>query len=431
MTIPAALIHPSRDDLYNELHARPLPVIKHPVRISHIALLVDEQQQLQDFAHLQRLCRLYSVNPPEANANSFSAVLGDLELRWERHLEFVAYTFMRPGRSDAPFTNTAWSLLPASWIEGLCGQLVVAVNVELTTDGTDTWSREVLTAGFEGQRTIRANLAHGAATLVSAFRLHDGGFGHMVMQTEGLRPSQQGRLVQRVLEFETYRLMAMLSARMARDLAPVLGGMDRDLANIITKLSTADHVNKERALLDELTNMAARVEQYRAQTTSRFAATRAYYGMVQQRLQELDEVTTGNSYTLNDFLSRRLTPSVNTCDAVSVRLEDVARRIERAGDLIRTRVDLNMEVQNRNLLDSMNRRSQLQLRLQETVEGLSIAAISYYAVSLLRYIFLAIAAEWPAFNTNLTTAVAIPLVIGSVWWLTRRIKKLIIRSDLN
>lgn len=429
MTIPNKLIHPGRNDLYNELHARPLPVIESSARISHITLLVDEQQQLDDFEHLKQLCRHYQVTPPDHAASSFSVNLGDLELRWERHLEFVAYTFLRQGVSAEPFIHTAWSLLPQSWVDSLCGQLVVALHLELTTDGIEHWSKEQLIECFQGQRTLRATLAHGAATLVSAFRLHDDGFGRIVLQTEGLRASQQGRLVQRVLELETYRLKAMLSARMARDLAPVLGGMDRDLAKLITQLTQAEHLTKERALLDDLTQMAARVEQYRAQTNSRFAATRAYYGMVQQRLKELDETISGNQFTLSDFLSRRLTPAVNTCDAVSVRLEDVAKRIERAGDLIRTRVDLNLESQNRDLLDSMDRRSKLQLRLQETVEGLSIAAISYYAVNLLRLMFNAVPAELPYFDANIATAVAIPIVVGSVWWLTRHIKKMIIGAD--
>ena len=429
MSIPQKIIHPGRNDLYNELHARPLPVIESCARISHIALLVDEQQQLDDFHHLQQLCRHYQVTPPDHAVSSFSAVLGDLELRWERHLEFIAYTFLRHGVNESPFTHSAWSLLPQAWVEGLCGQLVVALHLELTTDGTEHWSKEQLVECFQGQRTLRATLAQGAGTLVSAFRLHDDGFGRIVLQTEGLRASQQGRLVQRVLELETYRLKAMLSARMARDLAPVLSGMDRDLATLITQLTRAEHLSKERALLDELTQMAARVEQYRAQTNSRFAATRAYYGMVQQRLKELDEITSGNQFTLADFLSRRLTPAVNTCEAVGVRLEDVAKRIERAGDLIRTRVDLNLESQNRDLLDSMDRRSKLQLRLQETVEGLSIAAISYYAVNLLRLLFNAVPEYVPGFDANIATAVSIPLVVGAVWWVTRRIKKMIIGAD--
>lgn len=429
MNIPANVIHPGRNDLYNELHARPLPIIESCARISHIALLVDEQQQLDDFEHLQQLCRHYQVAPPDRNVSSFNALLGDLELRWERHLEFVAYTFLRHGVSDSPFTHSAWSLLPKSWIEGLCGQLVVALHLELTTDGIEHWSKEQLVECFQGQRTLRATLAQGSASLVSVFRLDDDGFGRIVLQTEGLRASQQGRLVQRVLELETYRLKAMLSARMARDLAPILAGMDRELATLITQLTLADHLFKERALLDDLIQMAARVEQYRAQTNSRFAATRAYYGMVQQRLKELDETTSGNQFTLADFLSRRLTPAVNTCDAVGVRLEDVAKRIERAGDLIRTRVDLNLESQNSTLLDSMDRRSKLQLRLQETVEGLSIAAISYYAVNLLRLLFDAIPEDLPGFSANVATAVAIPLVVGGVWWITRRIKKMIIGAD--
>lgn len=429
LNLPAACLHPERASLYQELHARPFPIIERPGHITHLALLLSESQHEADFKHLVDLCHRYGVNPPESGVTSFNQTLGDIQLRWERHLEFVTYTFMREATGALPFQKSAWSLLPQSWVTQFPGLMVAAFNLDLVATAEANWSREVLADAFEGQRLIHASLNNGDATLISAFRLHGDGFGRFLMHTEGLKPSQLGRLVQRLLELETYRLMALLSTRLARDLAPLLGAMDGQLANIITRLSQEAELNEEQALLTELTAMAARIEQQRAPTTSRFAATRAYYELVQRRLSELDEVKTGRNFTLYDFFHRRLTPSVNTCDAVGIRLEDLARRIERAGDLIRTRVDLKLEAQNRNLLDSMNRRSRLQLRLQETVEGLSIAAISYYSVSLLSYVFYAIQSDWPGFNATLATALSIPFVVGGIWWTTRRIKRLIINAE--
>lgn len=429
LNLPESSLHPERASLYQELHARPFPIIERPGHITHLALLLSESEHETDFRHLVDLCHRYGVNPPEPGVTSFNQTLGDIQLRWERHLEFVTYTFMRDATGAAPFQSSAWALLPQSWVTQFPGLLVAAFNLDLVATEQASWSREALADAFEGQRLIHASLNNGAATLISAFRLHGDGFGRFLMHTEGLKPSQLGRLVQRVLELETYRLMALLSTRLARDLAPLLGAMDRQLAGIITRLSEEAELNEEQTLLTDLTAMAARIEQERARTTSRFSATRAYYELVQRRLTELDEVKTGRNFTLHDFFHRRLTPSVNTCEAVGIRLEDLARRIERAGDLIRTRVDLKLEAQNRNLLDSMNRRSRLQLRLQETVEGLSIAAISYYSVSLLSYLFYAIQGHWPGFNATWATAFSIPFVVGTIWWTTRRIKRLIINAE--
>jgi len=421
--------HPDREGLYHELHARPFPVVAKPFRISHLAFLVTRAERDADFDHLCALCRRYGVNPPQAGENSFNQTLGDFEVRWERHLEFVTYTFMRQGASDVPFSDTALTLLPRDWLSQLSGSLVVALHLELPDDNDHQWKREALAGSFEGHRLISAELMASSATLWSAFRLHGDGFGRILLRIKDLSPNQTGRLVQRVLELETYRLMALLSASQARELAPKLADLDMELSGVITELSEANELKEERHLLRRLTSMAALIERHRAETTNRFAATKAYYQIVLKRLEELDESHDGKNFTLMDFLGRRLTPAVNTCDAMSLRLEDLARRIERAGDLIRTRVDLKLEEQNRSLLASMDRRSHLQLRLQETVEGLSIAAISYYGVSLLNYLFIAVEPVLPWLQAPWATAASVPLVVLSVWLITRRIKRMIIRES--
>ena len=69
----------------------------------------------------------------------------------------------------------------------------------------------------------------------------------------------------------------------------------------------------------------------------------------------------------------------------------------------------------------MNTRQGLQLKLQATVEGLSVAAITYYIVGLVSY--LAKGAQtlgWP-FSAEATAACAIPIVAGAVWLSLRRL----------
>jgi uncharacterized membrane-anchored protein len=68
------------------------------------------------------------------------------------------------------------------------------------------------------------------------------------------------------------------------------------------------------------------------------------------------------------------------------------------------------ERQNRQLLASMDRRARLQLRLQETVEGLSIAAITYYVVGLVGYAAKALKAAGTPVDAELASGIAIPIV---------------------
>lgn len=428
-TILPLQLHPAREALYHELHARPFPVIASPVRISHLALLLTDEDRERDFQHLRNLCSRYGVNPPADHESSFHQRFGEFEVRWERHLEFVTYTFLRPGSNSLPFSHPTLSMLPSDWLQEIPGQLVVALHLEVVSPEAEPLDRETLAECFEGQRLVSGRLLEGAATLWSAFRLHGDGAGRILLQNHGLNDNQTGRLILRVLELETYRLMALLGAQPARDLAPELGRLDQRLADMITHLSDTEGLEEERQLLRQLTTMAAQIERYRANTMSRFAATQAYYQLVMKRLEELKELDAGPNFTLAAFFSRRLTPAASTCESVGSRLEDLARRIERAGDLIRTRVDLKLEEQNRGLLASMNRRSKVQLRMQETVEGLSIAAISYYGISLIRYLLGALEPLGIDINKDVGTALAVPLVIGTVWWLTRRIKRIILQDE--
>jgi uncharacterized membrane-anchored protein len=110
-----------------------------------------------------------------------------------------------------------------------------------------------------------------------------------------------------------------------------------------------------------------------------------------------------------------------TVDSAAGRLASLSQRIERAGALLRTRVDIAREAQNQELLAKLARGQQLQLRLQSTVEGLSIAAISYYVVSLLLYAAKAAKAGGLPVQPELAVGATIPLVLWAVWRMTRRI----------
>lgn len=422
-------VHPKRDELYNELHARPFPVVQTPARVSRLAILIPEEERTRESAHLQNLCQRYGVNMPAEDSSFYQADFGSFQFRCGRHMEFVTYTFIRPGVGERPFESTALELIPQDWLQQMPGEVVAAFHVEMLDDAQPELSREQLKTCFEGQRLVYGHLMEGDASVWSAFRLHGDGFGRFLVHNHGLNNNQTGRLLQRLLELETYRLMALLALPDARKLGPELQQVDRKLASIIASATEIKGHADERKMLTELSQLAANVERWRTDTNYRFSAMRAYYSLVMKRMDELKELQVENYFTIGSFLERRLTPAYHTCESVSERLEDLARRIERAGDLLQTRVDLTIEAQNQSLLASMDRRGRLQMRLQETVEGLSIAAISYYLVSLVKIVLNALYSAGFAVNKDLATGISVPIVVAFVWWVTHRIKKVIMNAS--
>ena len=112
------------------------------------------------------------------------------------------------------------------------------------------------------------------------------------------------------------------------------------------------------------------------------------------------------------FLQRRVAPAMRTCRSVEERQANLSRKLTRATTLLRTWVDVEVEKQNRDLLASMNNRARLQLRLQQTVEGLSVAAVSYYVVGLIGYLAKGTPLFGHASHPELVTAVSVPFVVA-------------------
>jgi uncharacterized membrane-anchored protein len=223
--------------------------------------------------------------------------------------------------------------------------------------------------------------------------------------------------------------MALMALPVARELAPFLTRCERELAEITAVLTRAS-VADEGALLERLTRLEAAIESRESENDYRFGAATAYYELVQRRIAELREVRIQGLQTFQEFTERRLAPAMNTCRSVAARQESLSQRVARATQLLSTRVDLTRERQNQALLESMNRRAMLQLRLQGTVEGLSVAAITYYVVGLLGYAAKALGTLRLGVSADVITAVSIPIVALVVALGVRRIRRLVVaRGD--
>ncbi len=413
-------VHPWRTDLYEELHNRPSPVINGPCQITHFTLLLEQNASIQEY--VVDLCNRFSVPVPDTKASCFYQDFGAFELRWERHLEFANFTFIFP--ETDPFASDTLSYIPKDWLAAMPGELVVALNLVFI----DAEPSEEELRWFEGQRVSGSYIADQKAKVWTAFKLHSDGFGRILVRNKSLTPYQSGRLVQRLFELETYRLMSLLALPIARQTGHELRAIEENLTKLHDSISDIQAEHDERKLLQELSLLAADVERRRSSTNYRFSAAVAYHDLVNDRLNQLRETPIEGMQSLREFLERRLTPGIKTCNSVRDRLEDLSRRITRTTGLLRARVDLSIQEQNQDLLSSMNRRSQLQLRLQQTVEGLSVVAISYYLVSLLGFVYQGLNTVGITIDVDIAKAISAPIVVGLMYFSVRRIRAYITQT---
>lgn len=421
-------LHPQREALYNELHIRPFHPLSSPQQISHLAACAQGEELAISHQLICDLCRRYEVNQPPAGAVSFYQNFGDFTIHWERHVEFYSLTIMQAAALiGEPFQHPVINLLPADWLKALPGEMVSAFHIIVDDQQLDDQC-SALCRYFEGHQVMVSDAKKGKAQLFTAFKLHGDGYGRFIVRNNALNDEQLGQLSRRLMEMETYRLLALISLPIAKRIAPQLVDMDQCLAKILTQVNEIDSARGERQLLEKMTQLEAQLETYRAETNRRFSATRAYHELVHTRLEGMKEAAVNGHLSLQEFMNRRLDPALRTCEALQAWMEDLSKRIERASDLLRTRVNLNLQEQNRSLLSAMNRRSQLQFRLQETVEGLSIVAISYYLIGLIGYLLSGLPLEDWGLSKKVLLACSIPLVLLTIGYVTHRIKHRLIKT---
>jgi uncharacterized membrane-anchored protein len=420
--------HPLRYVLNNELHARPFTPLRSPERISHLAIPRDEQGAAEDHAVLVKLCERYGVTAPQAGLNHYSHDFGVFRLKWERHTEFVTYTFFRRGVFHEPFSAPALAQVATDWLDQLPGQVLAAVHVAILSPETPPPTAEDLSLHFIHEPVIGSVVAGGAAAVFTDCRIHADGFSRILIHDRSLGERQAGRLVQRLLEIETYRMMALLALPVAREMGPEIAQCERELAEATATIASSDTAEEERALLNQLLRLAASIERLSAATSYRFRASQAYHALVGARIQELREERVPGLQTIAEFMERRLSPAMRTCTSTFERVESVSKRLARASNLLRTRVEIAVQEQNRDVLRSMDRRARLQLLLNEVVEGLSVFAITYYALGIMAYPAKALP---PLFglDPNWLIGAASPIVFVLAWLGLRRLRTRLLRHD--
>ena len=410
--------HTLRAALSEEMHLRRLPRFAAPCRLVQIVTVLDEATADAARAHIETLAEAARVIVPLASKYGVLALDG-VTLVWERHTEFATYTLLRPGAFAEPFDPALFEPALSTILADMPGAIIRATQIALVSGDPTEPQPDELDPWFAAEATIVCDVADASARIVSDFRLNRDGYGRLLILDHGLERDEPAQLVLRLQELGNYRNMALLGLPLAQRLTPSVSQLETRLAQLTHAVS--ERTSQDDLLLDELTFLSAQLAHLVAETRYRMSATRAYAQLSTDRLASLRIGAVRGYQTLADFTERRLVPAVRTCDSFSARLEDLSQRAAWTSELLRTRIDIALTKQNRDLLLSMDARAKVQLRLQQTVEGLSVVAISYYLVALVGYLLSAL----PDVRHDLAVATAVPLVVAAVafgrWRLHRHI----------
>ncbi len=433
--MPPIQDHPLRYPLANELHARPAPVIPVPGTAVYLAIKPAQDAAARDRAadrtHLAALLDRHGAVHPAPESTHIGTSLGRHGLKWENHTEFTSYTAFSSGLPDRPFDPSIFQIFPDDWLSAAPGARMTSILFHIdrlplqgsgaaATPDFDALSQTV-EGWFEAESLAMAVVLDGAAVVASDFRIDTAGHVRMAVFVHPDTGNRRlGRIVQRLCEVETYKTMSMLGLARAREVSRELGGLDRRLSALIG-LMAGDAPQSDSALA-ALMGVSAELEALEAGASFRFGATRAYEALVHDRIGALREVRMGGRQTLAEFMRRRYDPAMRTVKATEARLATLSNRAMRAGQLLSTQVEVARSAQNQGLLASMDRRADLQLRLQRTVEGLSVVAISYYAVGLATNLVLPLA-EPLGLDKTLVAAGLTPVVVLAVWAMVRRVRR--------
>lgn len=423
-------MHPLRGRVLAEVHARPLfAAMQGPRRILHFAFMADHVTAAKARAALAAFCRERACPEPAADAKYHRIELSPALLRWEHHGEFLTYTWKFPQeiprKGNDKVENTAFwpnvdELAAVMRLLPQPGPLIVAVDLHILPEAQvgQSW-RHV----FKRNQVAASEVSGGGALVATNFNPDAFGFVRMLVVDRSLAEAEVGALAQRVLEIETYRTLALLGLPQAQDLSPSIRRIEVELPALMQQIREGEGYDASRSLLDKLTALAAELEAGAAQSLFRFGATKAYYQLLNQRLAELREQPLSDLPTISAFLTRRLTPAISTCAATEARQDNLSRKLARAAQLLRTRVEIELESQNKDLLSKLNERSQLQLQLQTAVKGISIAAMTYYTSALLHIIFEGLHQKLNIIDPMLSTAVSVPFILAFVLWMVRQRRK--------
>ena len=410
-------IHPHRGRVLSELHARPFAAVQAPARVIRLGFTTQADRLAEATAALAQRCERSGLPVPPIDARHIKVDFPEGCFQLERHNEFVTYTWISPA-GDVPFVPPPTAHPGAGWLPAP-GLLIVAVDVHVMT--SKSAPDPAILFPTSGAAIVDVDGAR--AVIATDFRADAHGYVRIMIADRSSDSAATALLVQSLLEIETYRSLALLGLPEALACGTEVERIEKVLPEIMRDVQGARSVVDNRALLERITLLSAEVETLAATSSFRFGATRAYARLIAERIARMKENPHQGASSLEIFLGRRFDPAVRTCDAVEARLSALSVKIGRAVDLLRTRVEVDMEAQNSQLLHQMSDQIRLQIRLQQAVEWLSVAAITYYVASVTVLVLEPLEQAGWHVTPQIAAAAMVPVAAGGMFWLLWRAKR--------
>jgi uncharacterized membrane-anchored protein len=413
--------HPLRARVVSEMHMRRMPSLTPPMTMIQIVRLVAPDERAGERQHVLAMPGVTPDAITEGSRHIDGQRCDGAEFIWECHSEASTMTLIMPAAIDDAFGVAMTDTAAMRWLSDAPGAVLRAVRIAIVRNVHA--AAYIGAAAFTASELVRARI--GPVQIWSDFLVRDDHFGRLLIASDDLPSADLGRTVQQLQELGNYRNLALLGLPLAQEQAADVTQLEQALVVIAQRMEAG---SADPQLLDELCGVAAQLTRITAATAYRMSATAAYARIVEERLDALASQRIAGFQSLEEFTQRRLLPATRTCASFSARLETLSVRVERATSLLRTRVEMVVQAQNAALLSSMDKNAERQLRLQRVVEGLSVVAVSYYAVGLLAYILHAVAEPLRIADERLIAASVIP-VVALVWVMLRRKVHAIVGTD--
>jgi len=418
--------HPERRHVVSEMHLRRFPRLALPAQAIQFARLLNDEERQAEGRALAEWPAEWMVEEARHKEGRWSDTI---RMAWERHSEASTATLTLTGAAASP---CSWSHpkdhergRAIAWVETLPGRVIRATHIMLVADDASA-APLIEQAEFRASHLVSCHVA-GGARMWSDFRIHDDGYGRLVIAANGLAPGDLARCVQRLQELGNYRNMALLGLPVAQAGWAAIDAIERQLDDTARRLHGSEQ--RDDDILADLSALTATRLALAGDSDFRMSATVAYAQIVADRLAELDARPIAGYPSLPDFIGRRFHPAMRTCSAFSARLHLIEERTAQFTALLRTRIETHIENQNARLLASMDRSARMQLRLQHLVEGLSAVAIGYYALGLLSYMLKAVEKVDHRFTATLALGVAAPVLPALMFLVMGRLRRRVISRD--
>ena len=426
----------------DELHARPYIKLGNNLRTFHFAYLIKENDEKKSWNYLDKFLRKINFQKlPNESSKYWVAEGKDLTVRYECHTEFISLTLIYPNKIENKnkpklFDENFLNLLPIEFLENFPGDHFLSTWIEMVPSNFNFRPIDIEDF-FYHDNFAGSNVAEDGANVFMSFKSDrtdflGTGFRRVFIQNKALRTRRTGRLLQRIVELETYQVLSLLGLTQVRDESFNLSELEQQITEITKSVSQTAKKNLDKKSitypdyqkdLNELSYVVAKIEEISSSTNYRLSATFAYYKLVEQRVKDLREIRLDSFQTNDEFLSRRLQPAIRTCEAFSRRLESLANRAQRADNLVRTQIEMGVQIQNKNLLESMEVRARAQLRLQETVESLSIIAMTYYIIGLISTLIDPLNFKKFFVSKEIFLAICVPIILIIIWFIAKMVRK--------